>query len=209
MNISVQKSYDLIAKYFSVTRIYTWKWTDDFINSLPNNSIILDVGSGNGRNSNYNNHIIFCLDISNKQLKMNNSKKNLSIHANMINIPFTSNLFDSILSIASFHHLKTNLERHCCLKEMKRILKKDGKILLSIWSKNQPTKTKRRFQNYGNNIVNWNTNKKDINGNYIIIPRYYYIFELDEIKNLLQNYFIIDKYYWNSGNEIFELSNFK
>ena len=207
MSLSVQESYDLIAKYFAVTRVFTWKWTDNFINSLSNHNIILDIGSGNGRNSKYNNHIVFCIDISNEQLKMNNSKNNFSIHGNMISIPFKNNSFDSILSIASFHHLKTIEERHNCLKEMKRVLTKNGKILLSVWSINQPKKTKRIFTNYGDNIVNWNTNRKDTNGNFIIIPRYYYIFKLDEIKELLQEYFIIDKYYWDSGNEIFELSN--
>ena len=207
MSLSVQESYDLIAKYFSVTRVFTWKWTDNFINCLSNHNIILDIGSGNGRNSNYNNHIVFCIDISNEQLKMNNFKNNLSIHANMICIPFKNNSFDSILSIASFHHLKTIKERHSCLKEMKRVLTKNGKILLSVWSINQPKKTKRIFTNYGDNIVNWNTNRKDSNGDFIIIPRYYYIFKLNEIKELLQKYFIIEKYYWDSGNEIFELSN--
>ena len=207
MNLSVQESYDLIAKYFSATRVFTWEWTDNFINRLDHNSIILDIGSGNGRNTNYKNHIIFGLDISLQQLKMNKSENNYSVHANMAIIPFKNNMFDSILSIASFHHLKTLEERHKCLKEMKRILKQGGKILLSVWSINQPKKTKRIFTNYGNNIVNWNTNRKDNSGNFIIIPRYYYIFKLHEIINLLQEYFIIDKYNWNSGNEIFELSN--
>ena len=205
MSLSVQESYDLIAKYFAVTRVFTWKWTDNFINVLPDNSTILDIGSGNGRNSNYNKHVIFCIDISNEQLKMNCSMINFSIHGNMISIPFKNNSFDSILSIASFHHLKTIEQRHSSLKEMKRVLTKNGKILLSVWSINQPKKTKRIFTNHGDNIVNWNTNRKDSSGHFIIIPRYYYIFKLDEIKELLQNYFIIDKYYWDSGNEIFEL----
>lgn len=205
MNLSVQESYDIIAKYFSVTRVFTWKWTDNFINTLTDNCTILDIGSGNGRNSNYKNHIVSCLDISKEQLKMNYSKTNLSIHGNMTNIPFQSNSFDCILSIASFHHLKTIEERHNCLQEMKRVLDKNGKILLSVWSINQPKKTKRIFSNYGDNIVNWNTNRKDENYNFIIVPRYYYIFQLDEIKELLQNYFTIIKYYWDSGNEIFEL----
>ena len=39
----------------------------------------------------------------------------------------------------------------------------------------------------------------------LIIPRYYYIFELSEIKDLLEQYFTIEKYYWDCGNEIFEL----
>lgn len=207
MSISVQESYDLIAKYFSKTRVFTWKWTDNFINSLIDNSTILDIGSGNGRNSNYNKYFVFCIDISFQQLKMNNSNNNLSIHGNMINIPFKNNSFDYILSIASFHHLKNIEERHYCIKEMKRVLSKNGKIILSVWSINQPKKIKRIFTNYGDNIVNWNTNRKDCNNNFIIVPRYYYIFKLHEIKNLLQEYFIIDKYYWDYGNEIFELSN--
>ena len=205
--VTVQQSYDLIAEYFKNTRVFTWTWTDNFIDKLQQNSLILDIGSGNGRNTMYNDHIIYGLDISFEQLKMNKCVNKSDIQATMTNIPFRDNSFDSILSIASFHHLKTIEERHSSLKEMKRVLTKNGKILMTIWSINQPKKTKRTFTNYGDNIVNWNTNRKDSNGNFIIIPRYYYIFKLDEIKEILQKYFIIDKYYWNCGNEIFELSN--
>ena len=205
MEITVQESYDTIAKYFSDTRVYTWKWTDKFINNLEDKSFILDIGSGNGRNTRYNNHFIIGLDISFQQLKMNNKYSN-DIHANMINIPFKNNTFNSIISIASFHHLKNEIERINCLREMHRILTKNGKILLSVWSINQPDKTKRKFKSYGDTIVNWNTNRKDDLGNFIIIPRYYYIFNLDELKNLICNFFKIDSYYWDCGNEIFELS---
>lgn len=209
MNLSVQESYDLISSYFSVTRVYIWSWTNDFISKLPNNSIILDIGSGNGRNSKFNNHIFFCLDISYNQLNMNCNKKRISIHANMINMPFLNNSFDTILCIASFHHLQTVEERHNCLLEIKRILKSNGKILLSVWSFNQPIKTKRTFKNYGDNIVEWNTNYKNKDGKNIIIPRYYYIFTINEITELLEKFFIIKKKYWNCGNEIFELINSK
>lgn len=205
MHLTVEESYDKIAKYFSNTRVYTWSWTDNFINDLNNNSLILDIGSGNGRNTRYNNHIIFGLDISLEQLKMNKKKSYGDVQACMTKIPFKNNSFDAILSIASFHHLSTIHEREICLQEMKRILVPGGKILLSVWSFNQPKKTKRIFTKYGDNIVNWNTNVKDKNNNFIIIPRYYYIFKLDEIKNLIQKYFIIKKHYWDCGNEIFEL----
>lgn len=219
MTLTVQQSYDLIAEYFKNTRVFTWKWTDNFISKINNNSLILDIGSGNGRNTKYNNHIIFGLDISFEQLKMNqlnyikknmenksNICTNFDIQANMIKIPFKDNSFDAIISIASFHHLSTFDERIMCLQEMKRVLKPDGKILISVWSINQPEKTKRKFINYGDTIVNWNTNRKDNNGDFIIIPRYYYIFELNEIKSLLEKYFTIQNYYWDCGNEIFELT---
>jgi alkylated DNA repair protein alkB family protein 8 len=220
----VKESYDKIAKYFANTRVFTWLWTDNFINSLDKNSLILDIGSGNGRNTKYQKHLIFGLDISLEQLKMginvsnvnnginvsnesNGSNTTISIQGNMIILPFKSNSFDAILSIASFHHLSTIEERHNCLQEMKRILVSNGKMLLSVWSIHQPAKTKRKFDKYGDINVNWNTNIKDQYGNFIIIPRYYYIFQLNEIKELLSTYFTIEKYYWDCGNEIFELVN--
>ena len=207
LSFTVQQSYDLIAEYFKNTRVFTWTWTDNFINKLQKNSLILDIGSGNGRNTRYNNYIIFGLDISFEQLKMNNDINKSDIQGTMTSIPFRDNTFDAMLSIASFHHLKSITERKECLKEMKRVLQQGGMVLLSVWSINQPNKTKRKFEYYGDNIVNWNTNRKDTNGDFIIIPRYYYIFELNEITELLKTYFTIDKYYWDTGNEIFELSN--
>jgi ubiquinone/menaquinone biosynthesis C-methylase UbiE len=212
MQISVQESYDKIAKEFSVTRVFTWTWTDNFINNLiiPN-SFILDIGSGNGRNTKYKNHTIFGIDISLQQLKSRNENNmknnnlksnNFDCQANMTEIPFRSNTFDALLSIASFHHLKNDYERRKCLKEMNRVLKPNGKMLLSVWSINQPKKTKRIFRGYGDTIVYWNKPNSTVS-----IPRYYYIFEVNEIKKLLSEFFVIEKYYWDCGNEIFELVN--
>ncbi len=204
MELSVKESYDQIAEYFSITRIFTWKWTDDFINKLNNNSLVLDIGSGNGRNTKYNNCIIFGIDISFKQLQMNSCKNKYDVQANMINIPYRDNFFDAIISIASFHHLSTVEEREMSLKEMKRILIPNGKILLSVWSITQPKKIKLIFNNYGDTIINWTTKDRKF-----VIPRYYYIFKIDEIKNLLTKYFTINNYKWDCGNEIFELINNK
>ncbi len=81
---------------------------------------------------------------------------------------------------------------------MKRVLKDDGKILLSVWSKEQPPKSKNKFE-YGDNIVNW-TNK----GN--VFERYYYIFQINEIKELFERVGLnITNYKWDYGNHIFTL----
>lgn len=200
MEYSVQESYDKIAKDFSVTRVFKWKWTNDFIDknvsNHTNNLInLLDLGCGNARNMEYLYKNLIChgIDISYEQLK-NGKNKNL-VQSNFCNIPFKNNYFDIIISIASFHHLDNINDRKIALKEMQRILSKNGKILLSVWSKCQPKKTRRIFNNYGDTIVYF----KDI-------PRYYYIFKIQEIKELIEEFFIIDKYYWDCGNEIFELS---
>ena len=198
--ISVEDSYDIIAKEFSVTRVFTWKWTDEFINNISdnkisnNNKFILDIGCGNGRNLNYSNFNIIGIDISIEQLKQNNSNFNTLIRCNMCDLPFKNNSFDYIICIASFHHLDSINERIKCLKEMKRVLNNNSKILLSVWSINQPKKTRRKFDKYGDTIVYWRN-----------IPRYYYIFEINEIKQLISEYFEIEKHFWDCGNEIFIL----
>ena len=209
--MDVKSSYDIIANEFKDTRVFTWSWVDNYIKNISINNYlnILDIGCGNGRFLNYNNnlgkkfkffHNFYGIDISLMQLK-NNTNKSECIQCNMINLPFKSSSFNHILCIASFHHLKNNEERLNCLKELKRVLIKNNNssILLSVWSFNQPNKTKRIFNQYGDNIVNWKMKNNKI------IPRYYYIFKIDEIKNLLQLEFEIDNHIWECGNEIFIL----
>jgi len=192
-NKLVQQSYDKIANEFEKTRVFTWKWTDEFINNLKSDSFVLDIGCGTGRNLKYKNVNITGIDISIEQLK---KCKSNNIHCDMTLIPFRDNTFDNIISIASFHHLSNIERRHKCLSEMKRIIKKDARILMSVWSINQPEKTRRKFIKYGDTIVNWKQ-----------VPRYYYIFEINELKNLLLEYFKINKHFWDCGNEIFILQN--
>ena len=82
---------------------------------------------------------------------------------------------------------------------MKRLLKPGGKILISVWSINQPEKIKKSFNNYGNNIVLWNSYGK-------IYERYYYIFKIEEIKNLFNLVGLkLIHHEYNCGNEIFQL----
>ena len=55
------------------------------------------------------------------------------------------------------------------------------------------------FNNYGNNIVLWNSYGK-------IYERYYYIFKLNEIKKLIRTVgLVITNYQYSCGNEIFTL----
>ena len=81
--------------------------------------------------------------------------------------------------------------------DKKRVVKKNGKILLSVWAKEQPKKTRITFNEYGDNIVYW---KKKY-------PRYYYIFELDELKLLINEVGLnIDNEFYDCGNNVFILS---
>lgn len=191
----VRDSYNKIANEFKVTRVFTWKWTDKFIDKLEKNSKLLDIGCGTGRNTNYTNVNITGIDISEEQIKQCNSNSNSNyIIADMCELPFQNNSFDNIISIASFHHLSNDKRRKQALYEMHRVLKKNGRVQLSVWSRIQPDKTKRKFQKYGDTVVKWRE-----------VPRYYYIFSIPEITDLLKQYFVIISHIWDSGNEIFEL----
>ena len=47
---TVHSVYNKIAKHFDTTRIIIWPKVQEYINSFKKNSIILDVGCGNGKN---------------------------------------------------------------------------------------------------------------------------------------------------------------
>ena len=197
----VKDVYEDIAKHFSNTRVYKWTWVAEFLESLPNNSNVYDLGCGNGRNMvNSKNNLNFIgVDNCVNFISICKDKKLNVINSNITNIPLKNNSADAIISIAVFHHLSSKENRIKALTEMKRLIKPNGKILLSVWSINQPQKTRKSFNNYGNNIVLWNSYGQ-------IYERYYYIFKLEEIKNLFKIVGLaITNYEYSCGNEIFTL----
>ena len=52
---NVNNVYNDIADHFNVTRVNKWPWITEFINNFKKNSLIVDLGCGNGRNMDYNN----------------------------------------------------------------------------------------------------------------------------------------------------------
>ncbi len=197
----VKNIYEQIAKQFSDKRFQQWDWIERFIKLFLHNSILLDIGCGNGRNMKDNNYKFYGVDNCEQFVKIcKDQQLNVQL-SDMTKLPFENKSFDGIISIASFHHLSTIERRIECLKEMKRVLKPDGRILLSVWSINQThnNKLNNKFK-YGDNIIPWKNNKGDIIGN-----RYYYIFNLQEIYSLLEIEFIIDSHDWIHGNEVFIL----
>jgi len=138
-------TWNSIAQSFDKTRRKPWNQCIDFINSLSENDTVADIACGNGR------HLIplakkckkaIALDISNELLEIskkkaseNNLENIIFIHSNALNLPFEDNSFDTILFIASLHNIEGKENRIKCLKEIKRVLKADGKALISVWSR--------------------------------------------------------------------------
>ena len=200
MEKQVECVYDKIASEFSTTRANKWPFINCFMESIPKGSKILDIGCGNGRNMLYDDYKFKGVDISSEFVKICCDRGLDVKKGTMTELPFKNNSFDVILSIASFHHLNNENDRNKALQEMKRVLQPGGIVLLYVWSKNQPGKTKRTFENYGDVLVPWKSNDGKI------YNRYYYIFQIEEIKELIEkNGFIMQKHTWDYGNEIFVL----
>jgi alkylated DNA repair protein alkB family protein 8 len=199
---NVKDVYEKIATHFSNTRVYSWSWITEFlenIHSKNENSLIYDLGCGNGRNMNFKNLKFIGIDNCENFINICKSKNLNVIKSEITNTQLPSNSADAIICIAVIHHLVSEENRLRALLEIKRVIKSGGKILLSVWSINQPKKTRRNFKSYGNNIVLWNNYGESY-------ERYYYIFKIDELKSLIKKagLYILNHNY-DCGNEIFVL----
>lgn len=183
---SIAESWNNFRKYPSNKRVIdlanTWE---------PGN--ILDLGCGNGRNLiPFAKKIFDCYGIDFSKNMIKNAKKSFKENklkakfkqAKLTKIPFKDNYFDYIICLASFHHLNKK-EQSTSLKEMKRVLKPNGKLFIAVWNKWQP----RFIFKSKEQIIPWKVKDKTY-------QRYYYLFNIFEFKNLLKKYnFKIKKSY--------------
>ena len=133
--MNVEETYNTIAKDFNKTRYKIWRCVLQFITGLESNTKLLEVGCGNGKNMLYRNDIdSYGIDISEEQVEICRAKGLKVEKANMTRLPYGSNEFDNIICIATYHHLDNPNDRRTALLEMYRILKPNGKILLTVWA---------------------------------------------------------------------------
>ena len=194
-NINVKDVYEIIANDFDDTRKAHWDWIEDFLNQFPKKSLIYDIGCGSGRNIREG---MIGIDNCHNFIKICKSKDLNVILGNMNDLPFETNSGIGLISIASFHHLKTVELRLKTLSEFKRVLVKGSRLMISVWSINQGENKKLKFV-YGDNLVPWTKHGKTH-------QRYYYIFKNQEIIDLFEKVGMkLIKHQWNHGNEIFIL----
>lgn len=104
------------------------------------NKRILDVGCGagivlselEGSNQKYG------VDISSTRVSL--AKNILGDNANvqkadMFNLPFDKDSFDVVIFFGMFTEVEDNEERVRCLKEMERVLKEDGELIITVANK--------------------------------------------------------------------------
>lgn len=193
--INVKQIYDKIANEFDNTRYRPWTCVENFLDSIPPNSNIGDIGCGNGKNMLYrkdcNN---YGCDFSESLVKIC-LKKNLNVViGDVLSIPYNDNIFDNTICIAVLHHLSTTEKRKKAIQELIRVTKGGGKILILVWALEQESDSRRKFVKQ-ENMVDW----KDKKGN-LLGKRYYYVFKKNELESLIDDNIMIEKSFYERGN---------
>lgn len=186
-NENVHVIYNKIAKHFDTTRVVIWPKVQEFIDNFKKNSIILDVGCGNGKNMGHRKDCNYIgIDISENLIKQAKEQNNCKyILSNCLNIPLLDNSIDYIMSIAVIHHLSTPERRIESLIEIYRLLKIGGKALIYVWAKEQH---KFKDETKQDVFVKWNLQKKYSETNTDeIFYRYYHLFKKNELESLIDN----------------------
>lgn len=133
--------YGKLARYYDTDKPPVWQEIEDLLSDIVPGSAVLDVGCGTGR-------ILQVLPANVKYTGLDNSPELLAIagrrhptgkfiSADARALPFPDKSFDAVLVIAVAHHFLKEPERLAVLAEAKRVLKKGGRVYVSVWNLNQ------------------------------------------------------------------------
>lgn len=194
----IKKTYDAISDEFSATRSRPeneFSFTSKYLNPEMK---ILDLGCGNGRLLAFLEKITDIKTLREKYIGMDTSKNLLTLagrlhpgykfsQGDQLNIPTPENNFDIIFNIRAFHHIPSSILRRRALDEMKKKLKKDGILIISVWNLWQKKYIKTllyaffRFiftlgaYDYNDTLIPWGKKAR----------RYYHAFTLRELKKYI------------------------
>ncbi|PIA47998.1 hypothetical protein AQUCO_01400530v1 [Aquilegia coerulea] len=134
----VHHVYDAIAPHFSSTRFAKWPKVSTFLSSLPQGSLVLDAGCGNGKylGLNPNCYYIGC-DISSSLINICAERGHEVVVADAVILPYRTGFGDASISIAVLHHLSTESRRRKAIEELIRVVRKGGLVLITVWAAEQ------------------------------------------------------------------------
>lgn len=133
------EDYNLIAEQFSSTRRFLWKDLEPLIKYAIPRDKVLDIGCGNGR------LLQLFKDIDIDYTGVDSSEKLIEIArqhypnkkfqlAEALKLPFPNNYFDKVYAIAVLHHIPSEELRLEFLREARRVLHSEGKMVLTVWN---------------------------------------------------------------------------
>ncbi|MDD3292536.1 MAG: class I SAM-dependent methyltransferase [Candidatus Pacebacteria bacterium] len=178
-----KKDYNNIALKYSQVRSKEWREMEFLFDRVDKNDKVLDLGCANGRfyplfekkEADY-----YGIDLSSNLIKIAKDKypqARFSVGTGL-EILFEDNFFDKIYSIAVLHHIPSEKLRKDFLKEINRVLKNKGLLILTVWNlKEKESKGIKNEKLDQNDIfLSW----------YGADDCYFHIFDLYELENLVK-----------------------
>ncbi|SPP89591.1 uncharacterized protein LOC117591102 [Drosophila guanche] len=116
-----------------------------FLSNLEPGSVVCDVGCGSGRYLTQCNPAIFTIGVERcyRLSKVAHEKGGEVALCDNLELPFRDNSFDAVLSLAVVHHFATTERRVQALRELARILRIGGRVVITVWALEQ---RHRRFE---------------------------------------------------------------
>ena len=184
--IKTHNDYNAIADKFSSARKNIWPEFDFLFHNVKKGERILDLGCGNGRFYEKLKESVYTgIDNSEELIKIAKEKYKEGDFrvASALELPFKNEEFDKIYSLAVLHHIPKDYH-NIFVEESKRVLKKNGILVLTIWN----LKDRKEKQDV-----------KKISEKEILIPwhgaedHYFYTFDLKELKDLFKDFIVIQE----------------
>ncbi|KAL5460467.1 hypothetical protein EMCRGX_G033918 [Ephydatia muelleri] len=137
----VHSVYSQIALHFSDTRYKPWPRVEEFIKSQPPGSFIADVGCGNGKYLGLN-PLAYKLgsDICPELVSIARQRGHEVAVCDCLHLPYKTGVFDAVICIAMVHHLSTEERRLAALRELSRVLRPGGTLLVYVWAMEQESR---------------------------------------------------------------------
>lgn len=199
----VHEIYEKIASHFSSTRYKPWPIIERFLKGLPDGSVGLDIGCGNGKYLAVNQHIfIVGSDRSSNLVAIAARHEPQSVVvSDILGLPHASNTFDFAISIAVVHHLSTLERRVHAIRSILDPLKPGAQALIFVWALEQEN-SRRGWSSKDEQdvMVPWVTrgSQKDLKGNQdgvageagrsqdTVFHRYYHLFAKGELERNIE-----------------------
>ncbi|CAH1956909.1 unnamed protein product [Acanthoscelides obtectus] len=128
-----------------------WPKVETFLDDLEPGSIICDVGCGNGKYLNVNNTIFNIGGEKSNRFCRIVREKNIEVVAmDALQLPFRDDSLDAVVCVAVVHHLATTERRVRALRELARVLRVGGRVIVTVWAMERAADSggskKRRFR---------------------------------------------------------------
>jgi len=146
----VFRVYDNIAVHWNHTRgkrKVHWHRVKRFLESLPKGSLLADIGSGDGKYFGLNPGVISVgCDRSLNLLKVSREPGHETFCCDAVKLPLQSDAFDATICVAVLHHLASKDRRVAAVRELLRITRPGGRVLVQAWAMEQGEESRHAFE---------------------------------------------------------------